>query len=313
MRSDKRRGWLATLGVIVTLALMSGLSAAGLATAPAQGSSHYARCNWIGQVILVGFDFAPPGTKPAAGQVLLISADIKLYSLLGNTFGGQSGVSFGLPNLHGKAPRGLHYVICTSGTFPALKSADRPQHSDSARAAAATRRAASSQYGGSCNYQGQVVLVAFASSFNGTVAARGQLLSTSSYPELFMRLGYTFGGSSTSHMFEVPALRGKAPAGLHYRICTSGAYPSSQTPSSPWCSWLGQIVLNSFNVSLKGTLPARGQILPIQLNTALFALLGNTFGGNQSMNTFGLPNLHGTAPPGLHYQVCDSGAFPSRP
>jgi microcystin-dependent protein len=324
MWSEKGRGRPARLSLIVLLVLISGLSAVGLASAARRGksaghqqaalsSTHFARCNWIGQVLLVGFDYAPPGTKPAQGQVLPISSNIPLYSLLGNSFGGQSGVSFGLPNLHGKAPRGLHYVICTSGTFPAGKSAaDRSLRPGTARAGSAPTASASSQYGGSCTYQGQVVLVSFDFSFNGTVAAHGQLLSTSSYPTLFLRLGYTFGGSAASQMFGVPALRGDAPSGLHYRICTSGPYPSRETPSSRWCNWLGQVLLNSFNVPLKGTLPARGQTLPIQQNEALFALLGNTFGGNESMNTFRLPNLSGKAPPGLHYQVCNSGPFPAR-
>ena len=74
-------------------------------------------------------------------------------------------------------------------------------------------------------------------------------------------------------------------------------------------------MLNSFNVSLERTLPPRGQVLPVQSDVVLFVLLGNSFGGDQSMKTFGLPNLRGKAPLGLHYLICDagSGAFPSRP
>jgi microcystin-dependent protein len=305
MWCNKGRGRPARLGVVVALVVMSGLSAAGLATtAVASGqsasdrparlaSSHYGACNWLGQVILVGFDFAPAGTMRAAGQLLPISTNVKLYYLLGDNFGGQPDQTFGLPDLRGKAPPGLHYVICTSGSFPVNK--------------------ASGTYGNSCNYQGQVVLVSFDFSFVGTVAARGELLSTSTYSALFARVGYTFGGSSGSQMFGVPDLRARAPGGLHYRICTSGPYPSSQSPSSrQWCNWIGQIVLASFNVSLRGTLPPRGQVIPIQPNAALFSLLGNSFGGNQSMSTFGLPNLRGKAPPGLHYLVCNSGAYPPR-
>jgi len=50
-----------------------------------------------------------------------------------------------------------------------------------------------------------------------------------------------------------------------------------------------------------------GQLMPISQNTALFSLLGNTYGGN-GMSNFGLPNLQGAAPlqtgqgPGLSYR-----------
>jgi microcystin-dependent protein len=42
----------------------------------------------------------------------------------------------------------------------------------------------------------------------------------------------------------------------------------------------------------------QGQVVPIAQNTALFSLLGTTFGGN-GVTTFGLPNLNGRAPVGL--------------
>jgi len=43
-----------------------------------------------------------------------------------------------------------------------------------------------------------------------------------------------------------------------------------------------------------GTAAAQGQLLPINQNTAVFSLLGTTYGGN-GINTFALPNLTGTA------------------
>jgi microcystin-dependent protein len=301
----RQRGASARLGALVALALMAGTSTAVVAgTAFASGgsasdrqaklASSYAGCNWLGQVILVGFSFAPVGTMPAQGQLLSIGNHNRLYSLLGNSFGGNPNSTFGLPDLRGKAPiAGLHYVICTTGPFPT----HRP----------------SGGYGNSCNYQGQIVLVAFNFSLGRTLAARGELVSSAQYPQLFMRLQYSFGGSPGSHTFGVPDLRGRAPTGLHYRICTSGWYPSSQDPSSShWCNWLGQILLNSFDVSLKGTLPARGQLISLGSNTALFSLFANTFGGNQNMNTLGMPNLRGKAAAGLHYRVCSVGPYPSR-
>lgn len=55
--------------------------------------------------------------------------------------------------------------------------------------------------------------------------------------------------------------------------------------------------------------PFRGQLLPIMQHTALFALLGDRFGGDGRVS-FALPNP--AAPTGLRYGVCEHGIWPSR-
>lgn len=60
-----------------------------------------------------------------------------------------------------------------------------------------------------------------------------------------------------------------------------------------------------FNFPPKGWAMCNGQILSIQQNTALFSLLGTTYGGN-GVQTFGLPNLQGRVP--LHWGRALSGA-----
>jgi microcystin-dependent protein len=45
-------------------------------------------------------------------------------------------------------------------------------------------------------------------------------------------------------------------------------------------------------------------------NTALFALIGTTYGGNGT-TTFALPDLRSVAPNGLTYTICDQGIYPS--
>ena len=57
--------------------------------------------------------------------------------------------------------------------------------------------------------------------------------------------------------------------------------------------YLGQISLFAFGFNPKYWLPCSGQIISIQQNTALFSLLGTTFGGNGT-TTFGLPNFNGS-------------------
>src|SRR6185503_16358667 len=59
--------------------------------------------------------------------------------------------------------------------------------------------------------------------------------------------------------------------------------------------FLSEIKLVSFNFAPKGWALCNGQLLPINQNQALFALLGTTYGGNGQTN-FALPNLRGRVP-----------------
>lgn len=56
--------------------------------------------------------------------------------------------------------------------------------------------------------------------------------------------------------------------------------------------FLGEIRLVAFNYAPQGWATCDGQILSIAQNTALFSLLGTTYGGN-GVNTFALPDLRG--------------------
>jgi microcystin-dependent protein len=59
--------------------------------------------------------------------------------------------------------------------------------------------------------------------------------------------------------------------------------------------YLGEIKMVSFNFAPKGWATCNGQLLPINQNQALFALLGTFYGGNGQTN-FQLPNLQGRVP-----------------
>jgi microcystin-dependent protein len=59
--------------------------------------------------------------------------------------------------------------------------------------------------------------------------------------------------------------------------------------------FLSEIRLMSFNFAPKGWAMCNGQLLPINQNQALFALLGTTFGGNGQTN-FALPDLRARTP-----------------
>ncbi len=59
--------------------------------------------------------------------------------------------------------------------------------------------------------------------------------------------------------------------------------------------FLGEIKIISWNFPPKGWTFCNGQLLPINQNQALFAILGTVYGGD-GMQTFGLPNLQGRMP-----------------
>jgi len=60
---------------------------------------------------------------------------------------------------------------------------------------------------------------------------------------------------------------------------------------------LAQIIMFAGNFSPRGWLFCHGQLLSIAQNTAVFALLGTTYGGN-GQTTFGVPDLRGRVPVG---------------
>jgi len=59
--------------------------------------------------------------------------------------------------------------------------------------------------------------------------------------------------------------------------------------------FVAEIRIYPFNFAPTGWAFCNGQLMPLSQNTALFALLGTTYGGD-GKSTFALPNLQGSAP-----------------
>lgn len=62
--------------------------------------------DFTGQIIAVGFSYAPQNYAFCAGQLMPISNNPALYSLIGISFGGDGRATFGLPDLRGRTPIG---------------------------------------------------------------------------------------------------------------------------------------------------------------------------------------------------------------
>jgi microcystin-dependent protein len=59
---------------------------------------------FVAEIRIVGFNFPPIGWAFCNGQIMPISQNTALFSLLGTTYGGDGRSTFGLPNLQGIAP-----------------------------------------------------------------------------------------------------------------------------------------------------------------------------------------------------------------
>jgi microcystin-dependent protein len=59
---------------------------------------------YLGEIRMVGFNFAPVGWALCNGQTLSISANAALFALLGTTYGGNGTTTFCLPDLQGRVP-----------------------------------------------------------------------------------------------------------------------------------------------------------------------------------------------------------------
>ncbi len=80
---------------LMAVVLVSGT----LWTAPVRASEPF-----VGQLMIFAGNFAPRGWAYCDGQILAISQNEALFSLLGTIYGGDGRTTFGLPDLRGRIP-----------------------------------------------------------------------------------------------------------------------------------------------------------------------------------------------------------------
>jgi len=102
---------------------------------------------YLAEIRIFAGNFAPRGWATCDGQLLSISQNTALFSLLGTTYGGDGRSTFGLPDLRGRAPMqpgsgaGLspHVLGEAGGTATVtLLSNQLPAHTHAAGAAASS-------------------------------------------------------------------------------------------------------------------------------------------------------------------------------
>ena len=71
----------------------------------------------MGMVYVFAGNFAPEGYLICDGQLLQISQNSALFSILGTTYGGDGKTTFALPKIAAPIP-GSNYVISVRGIYP---------------------------------------------------------------------------------------------------------------------------------------------------------------------------------------------------
>lgn len=101
---------------------------------------------FLAEIRIFPFNFAPKGWAFCDGQILPLSQNTALFSLLGTTYGGDGKSTFALPNMQGNAPMhpgqgpglSLHDLGETGGSDTvSLLESEMPAHSHALTAAAA--------------------------------------------------------------------------------------------------------------------------------------------------------------------------------
>ena len=273
------------LGLTLALCLLMGLIPAHVQAANSGDPS-------IGQICLFPYNFVPVGYLLCAGQELSIGDYPMLYTLLGDTFGGNGITTFALPDLRSANPYSTaeydnidtpRYFIAVEGGYGFFNNL---------------------VIGEVCLLPDDVVThYALSDGHTNWLKCDGSSYNTTAYSQLYSIIGTKFGT-------RLPDLSHSSPlTGLSYYIACQGIYPSG---SLAYEDFIGAINLSAISFIPSDMVTCNGQILTILQNQALFSLLGNINGGNGITN-FAVPDLRGLAPlPGLTYYINRIGYFPTR-
>lgn len=166
----------------------------------------------IGQIIITPYNFPPNGYAFCAGQILPISQNTALFSILGTTYGGNGTSNFALPDLRSRIPVGAgqgpglsDYFLGeqTGAETVTLLSPDMPVH---AHAAAGTNNPANnpSPAGEGWAADGAGILTQYAATANAQMSSQAIVAA----------------GSGGPHNNIMPVL------GMNYCIALRGVFPT---------------------------------------------------------------------------------------
>ena len=214
--TTSRRSWLKRLSGLLAGGALLGRAQPAAAHGGRQVAAPMGEYCFIGEIMMVAFDYAPRGWAFCNGQLLSINQNGALFSLLGTTYGGDGRNTFALPDLRGRVPvcqgqgpglsfqsiggiGGTEASVLTTAQIPAHThavpaSADRGTTTLAGTTSPATRNYLADSGRGSAQY---------------ATAANTTLVGT-----------VQNAGNGQGHENRQPFL------GVHFVICLSGRFPS---------------------------------------------------------------------------------------
>jgi microcystin-dependent protein len=199
---------------------------------------------FIGEIRMVGFNFAPYGWALCQGQTIGIPQNQALFSLLGVSFGGNGTTTFQLPDLQGRSPVGTGHGLGLSpitigeigGTENAtLTTGNMPAHTHTATVT------------GGITVTGTVAIPATTSTTGGTgTPGANAILGTASNSGRALALYNTSSADATLKPFNVSST-GDAPT-------IQNSLAGSNLPFSIRNPYLGLTCI----IALNGIFPSRG-------------------------------------------------------
>ena len=247
---------------------------------------------YVGEIRMFAGNFAPAGWMFCEGQLLPISENETLFQLIGTTYGGDGQSTFALPDLRGRVPihQGNGFILAETGGAEeiTLTVNQIPAHTHALVGLERTSRDQS-------NAGGQRARA---------VAGRRPLHRATRRRQPSAPAAVAPVGGSQPHTNFQPYLC------VDFIISLFGIFPSPDLRSTIMADpFVAEIRIFPFNFAPKGWAWCDGQLLPLSQNTALFSLLGTTYGGNGKSN-FALPDLQGAR---ADASRAGAGPQPARP
>ena len=233
---------------------------------------------YVGEIRMFAGNFAPAGWMFCEGQLLPISENETLFQLIGTTYGGDGESTFALPDLRGRIPlhQGNGFILAETGGAEEItltvNQIPRTRHPFWRRPTPRSHVDAAEQR-----------------AWRSRPTARPLRRRTRPTRPLAPIAIAPVGRQPAAHQLPaVPVRQLHHLAVRHLPVADLGDADMADP-------FVAEIRIFPFNFAPKGWAWCDGQLLPLSQNTALFSLLGTTYGGDGKSN-FALPDLQGRAP-----------------
>lgn len=163
---------------------------------------------FVGEIRMFAGNFAPRGWSFCDGQLLAVSQNDALFSLLGTIYGGDGRTTFGLPDIRGRIS--LH-----AGSGPGLSSRSLGSKSGDEDVTLTSNQLASHAHSYSASTD-----TAAATSPQGNILGTGDFYNADTPATTMAATSISNTGGSTKHTNLMPTLC------IHYIIALVGIYPS---------------------------------------------------------------------------------------